>query len=369
MTNMTTLIQSNTPSGERVRVSSIDALRAIILLGILLVHALGGFGFPIDKIDTINCSGIDKFFDKFISYFLSDKCAVVFNVLFGVSFYFILKRPCYPSTKFVWRCVLLFGFGLFNKLFYTNDALCWYAFWGIILVFFRNMKPKHLLLTIIILKVIGLHMPMTGIGEYIPWYTRYEFTRPFYSIVIYRHALTNYLAIVLSGSVFGCLSNFIIGYCIGKMGWMEQLDRLVTKRLVGIAFVIYLVVFVVSYFFHHDLGLLGLSAGFFYSVCVIYAYYHIRIFQGLLHYLEAYGKMGLTNYSMQGIFGVIYVYFLGRQTLVYGLHALLGVMLLFYVCQAVFSHLWLKSHKYGPFEYLWRSITERRFIDNRISAN
>lgn len=107
---------------QKPRIGSIDAVRAIILLGILIVHTIFCYGFQMDYTNNI----VDNILYQGVNIFLNHKCAIVFNIMFGVSFYFILKKPSYPGRKFIWRCVLLFFFGLFNKLFYTYDALCFH---------------------------------------------------------------------------------------------------------------------------------------------------------------------------------------------------------------------------------------------------
>lgn len=350
------------------RIAAIDALRAVILLFILLVHTYGGFGFRISNVGHCYDGVIDSALKSFITFFLSEKSYIVFNVLFGVSFYFILKKPSYPGKKFVWRCVLLFAFGLVNKRFYTYDALCWYAFWGVFLVAFRKMNPLQLILVAVLLKLVGLLMPYLNMADLFSIPHRYSFNKPFYSILLYRHAISDYLAAVLHGSVLGTLANFLIGYSIGKMGWMERLHDLVSKRLILVSLLIYIALYSVELLFGYKSMFLSLSAGFFYSVSIIYAYYHIGCLRGVLHYLESYGKLGLTNYSAQGVFGVTFVYFFGPKVLAHGFHTLVAIMLGFYVCQAIFSKWWLKKHKYGPLEYLWRSLTDMKFWGNNLSS-
>ena len=105
------------------RITSIDALRAFTLLGILLVHATNGFGLSYN-----GCfSTLDVLLNKGVKLFLVGKCNSIFAILFGVSFYLILRNPNNSSSKFVWRCVLLVFIGLINKAFYSFDALMWYG--------------------------------------------------------------------------------------------------------------------------------------------------------------------------------------------------------------------------------------------------
>lgn len=147
------------PPISRKRITSIDALRAFTLLGILIVHATNGFGLPYEKVLT---SFLDIYCLLLNEFFLSSKCNTIFAILFGVSFYLILKNPKNSNAKFVWRCFLLALIGLFNKLFYTYDALMWYGICGMVLVLFRNFKPKYIIICCIGLLLISIYYPIRG---------------------------------------------------------------------------------------------------------------------------------------------------------------------------------------------------------------
>ena len=82
-------------------------------------------------------------------------------------------------------------------------------------------------------------------------------------------------------------------------------------------------------------------------------------------FLEPYGKLGLTNYSMQGIVGIVLAGILFVPYHISFEYYLL-TMILFYVVQVVFSIIWLRYYKYGPFEWLWRCATEKRWIKNKL---
>ena len=77
------------------------------------------------------------------------------------------------------------------------------------------------------------------------------------------------------------------------------------------------------------------------------------LFQRLLAPLKAYGRMALTNYLGQTVlillighaFGLI-----GQLRYLESLWICLGI----YVCQLLFSKLWLYFFRFGPMEWLWR---------------
>ena len=100
----------------------------------------------------------------------------------------------------------------------------------------------------------------------------------------------------------------------------------------------------------------------FYWILFIWLYNHIKWFHGLSAFFESYGKCGLTNYSMQGFIGIIVFYFLEIGYLKLPFTIVFAYSMVFFVLQALFSFFWLKKYRNGPFEYLWRCATERKWL-------
>ena len=69
------------------------------------------------------------------------------------------------------------------------------------------------------------------------------------------------------------------------------------------------------------------------------------------------GRMAFTNYLAQSvIFGwVFYGYGLGLFGHL-GAAAALGFGIALYAAQAMFSRWWLRNHRFGPLEWLWRTL-------------
>jgi uncharacterized membrane protein YeiB len=69
------------------------------------------------------------------------------------------------------------------------------------------------------------------------------------------------------------------------------------------------------------------------------------------------GRMALTNYLSQSVVQCVFFYgfFLGHWGM--GRAWQLLFVIAVYALQVAFSHLWLKRFRYGPMEWLWRSIT------------
>lgn len=76
------------------------------------------------------------------------------------------------------------------------------------------------------------------------------------------------------------------------------------------------------------------------------------------------GRMALTNYLSQSLFGIIIYYGIG-----FGLGLSMGLWQIELTAFAIFlfqiflSHLWMLHFRYGPIEWLWRMLTYRRWLN------
>jgi len=357
------------PSVSRARITSLDALRAFTLLGILIVHAFNGFGFKYCSPQ----STLDFLIVKFNDLFLVNKCNTIFAVLFGVSFYLILRNPKNSSAKFVWRCFLLLLIGLFNKLIYSFDILMWYGFWGMVLVLFRNVKPKWLLASSVALIIIAIIFAKFKFGDMLfgpVLVRRYRVEESFIDILTYPDAVKDNLRGLLNSDGFKAFACFLMGYCIAKVGFIEHLQERMTRRIVLITWMLFAALFAADFVLQkhgiNDLRRFTNYAGSAaYASAFIYAYYHFKSCNRILRYFEPYGKLGLTNYSVGGICGVIFINEFGLGLYRYPLPFILLFFIGFFLVQAVFSYYWLRYFTYGPMEYVWRVATERKPIPFR----
>ncbi len=374
---------ASAPTGYK-RITSIDSLRAFSLFGILLVHAVNGFGSVLEQSFS---SGLDILLLWSIKILFQGKCALIFNILFGISFYIILRKPNYPRSKFVWRCFLLMLIGLGTQFFYNSDALMWYGICGLFLVSITKWSNKHICVLIILLHIISyiictFHLGDIILGDYIQ-VNRYGKNIAIQDFIsLYPNGILRYFFGVLNQGVFFTFANFCIGYLIGRTGLVDKWDVLFKKKHIYYSFIIFVVINVLFFLFFlqensyssaltHILSspICGFSGAVFYTIFFVYIYNHIHS-QKILHLMEAYGRCGLTNYSLQGIIGVTVFFIFGLST--EGIHfslIIIGV-LSFYLLQLFFSNIWLRVFKNGPLEYIWRCATERKilplYINNQV---
>lgn len=93
---------------------------------------------------------------------------------------------------------------------------------------------------------------------------------------------------------------------------------------------------------------------------------------GLAHLrlaLAAVGRTALTNYLLQTIIAVAIFY--GHGLGLFGSVERTGQMLVvlaIWASQLLVSPLWLRYFRFGPFEWLWRSLTYWRLQPLRVTA-
>lgn len=357
------------PPIKKHRIISIDVLRAFALFGICLVHTIPQFGCGIlGTQDTL----IDTYAAVLVHFLFEKRCATIFSILFGISFYIILKNPQNTSRKFVWRCFLLMLIGVFDKIFYWADALMWYGICGMLLVSVRRLNCKSLAGVIATFLFLNFFLSGLQLGAYLDDYIgdshdlRYSYDCSLSNaVVLLPKAIAYYIRIALNGGIFGVFAKFMIGYLIGKLGFVEIMDKKVNLKSLFISFVIYLLFFILfsysTYFVWWSKFGYSLSGAVFYALLIVYTYNHTRL-QPIMSLFSYYGRCGLTNYMSQGIIGVIVFCHLGVAWMHVGFSFLLMGTIVFYILQAVFCYYWLKLYNNGPMEYIWRCGIERKIL-------
>lgn len=100
--------------------------------------------------------------------------------------------------------------------------------------------------------------------------------------------------------------------------------------------------------FVHSIGLFGL----------IMLLYKSGWFKWLFKLLRPVGQMAFTNYLTQSIMCGIFFYGIGFGyfgKLEY--HQLFYVVAAVWIVQIIWSNIWLKYYRFGPMEWVWRSLT------------
>jgi uncharacterized protein len=175
-----------------------------------------------------------------------------------------------------------------------------------------------------------------------------------------RHGLMDSLAVMLIGMALfriGVLTGaaptslylrlMLIGYAVGLTVNLIEVERLVrTEFAVGTLIGSYLT---------YDLGRTPLTLG---HVALIALVCRANLFPAALRRLADVGRMALTNYLAHSLIALFL--FTGAGLALFGelrRHQLYYVVLAVWIVQIAGSGLWLKRFRFGPAEWVWRSLT------------
>ena len=93
-------------------------------------------------------------------------------------------------------------------------------------------------------------------------------------------------------------------------------------------------------------------------VCIALLLYQKKNWRKRLANFYHIGRMGLTTYLMQTLFGFILFFGVGFNLLdTIGASACFFIGISIFGFQIIFANWWLSKFYYGPVEWLWRSLT------------
>lgn len=383
------------------RVEIIDVLRGFALLGIIIVHFTEQYyagQAPESQVAFGGKSIADHIVQGFSGIFIQGKFFMIFSFLFGLSFFIQLdKSNGSPSFlfRFSWRLIILFVIGYLHHLHYRGDILTIYAVLGFGLLFCYKLPDKALL---IIALFLVLNVPSLFFRLYQAAYGSGEnpFNPDQKQLEVYYNTLKSgtYMSIlkanlnefgfkfnfqVLSGRIYITFGLFLLGLYAGRKNffakwqeqikWIRKLSKFALWTIVG-CFVFMGIVFGGTALAKVKLndGVQWAFGGLAYDVfntCLATLYvmgilllFNKEKWKARLMQFYALGRMGLTTYLMQTLFGFLIFFSVGLHLLgEMGAFLCLLIGLSVFVFQIQFSKWLLKKFWFGPVEWLWRSLT------------
>ena len=377
------------------RIEVVDALRGFAVMAIMLLHNIEHFNFyDFPAASSAFMEAMDKGIWETLFFLFSGKAYAIFSLLFGFSFFIQYNNQAEKGKdfrlRFLWRLFLLFIIGCFNGAFFPGDILVLYSIIGVVLVLVCKWSDRAVLIAAIILMLQPLELGKFFYAminpDYVPaagvWRVHSQRMYPFLSqpdfwAMVKSNLWDGQLFSLLwawgYGRFFQTASLFLLGMLIGRRQLFANLSehRVFWMRTL----VIGAVCFVPLYFITASLpdmisnkamltpmNTVVSSFRNFSFMCVLVACF-VFLWQQvstheMLHGLVPYGKMSLTNYLGQSIFGSLLFYHWGFE-----LGRYLGITysfffgILFVILQMVFCSWWLRHHKHGPFEGLWKRLT------------
>ncbi len=145
----------------------------------------------------------------------------------------------------------------------------------------------------------------------------------------------------------------LIGYGIGiPIGWLAFKDGLLAQVNDFSGFVDR---YRIQHQLLYDVRRILLTIG---HASLLLLIFRSRIVPWLMKALSKVGQMAFTNYLMQSIICTWFFYGYGfgfYNKLKF--HELYYVVFSVWIFQLIFSSIWLRYYRFGPFEWLWRSLT------------
>lgn len=425
----TTQFSVNQPVVERIQ--SLDLLRGVALLGILMMN-IPYFALP-DAVfhhqEYAHPGDVNFWTNMVVNVLFEGKMRAIFSMLFGVGILLFTANKEAASggsilvaDLYYRRMLWLVVFGVVHVfgVLWFGDILYWYGLDGLLLFTVRNVAPRRLLLGAVLcfaflvfqrcwdfaevqqkrsnyLTAIALekqHKPLNEAqkvdkttwesiekrraldqtkadeeikamqGNYVQVWNHVRPIGVESQSVYYYHNLWDSLGMMLLGMAlfkWGILTNgskrtywlfVLIGYGIGiPLGYWAVWQEAAATQNYGQFLDANWLPPAVTY----NVRRISMTLG---HVGLIMLASRIGIFGWLWQSLRAVGQMAFTNYVLQSLIctGIFYGYGLGYygQLQYYQLfYIVAGVWLL----QLIISPLWLYHFRFGPLEWLWRSLT------------
>lgn len=396
------------PVRKKERFAILDILRGFALVGIAVANfpefALFTFLKP-DAVAAMPTAGADRWV-RFLQYvFVDGKFYTIFSLLFGIGFSIIIsnamRRGASGFRIFYRRMAILLGFGFVHLMFiWSGDILMLYALMGMLLPLFRNCSDRTLLswaaVLLFVPVIIDFACEFAGVSlsagvvrlqqhycakygitddNFAYWLRDADSYGGVFQFLV-QGALVRVQEFVDGNRYFKVMGLFLIGFCIGRRRMYAHtvMRRRMLRRvaLTGCCAGLPLsVVYAWSAVNGHPWGNAAHSLLYFVSVYIVgFAYvaaiclvYNRHPRARVFSLFSAPGRMALTNYIGQSVWGMAIYYGIGL-----GLGASMGLSLVVpvavgvWLVEALSNLLWLRFFNFGPLEWIWRMLTYgRRF--------
>ncbi len=399
------------PLEPKQRIEILDILRGFALLGIIFNNMLyfSGYSFmPFNDLKQI----IDFQFNEKI-YFILDivitaKFYTLFSILFAVGFYIQFNKYKDDSGNFLKtyrrRISILFLIGFIHSLIWYGDILLTYSIIAFILILFRNIKPVNvlrlsaffILLPLLIdcailpfsesLNVISseytpsnahVQYPDITVEAVINTFQNGSITEIFFLNI--HNILWKYLSYIPSGRLFIIFGIFLLGYYLASIGFFTKKTQstilLISSLIIGLLSTIFAKLLggstlqfppTPSNILYKFLLVVGQIFMCIFYISSLFKIANTSKGKKVLKQLIPVGRMALSNYIFQTLTMIIIFYNFGFNWFgKIGLMPTMGIVILILITQIILSNLWLKHFRFGPLEWIWRSLTYKKRIKIR----
>jgi uncharacterized protein len=370
-----------TPLPPSQRIEALDVLRALALLGVIVINTVFEFRVSIFQQflpNSENLSFIDRILQSFLAAAIELKAFALFSLLFGAGLAIQFDRLANHPRRAVLllrRLAVLLVIGVVHLvLIWNGDILVEYAVAGFVVLPLLFAPRRLALAAAVAALALYLAMPLLPAAVAFPsasWMrahiteaTRVYGSGGFLDVLAFR--VSEIPAIFpLHVLIF---PRTVALFLFGALAWRSGLVRRAPQRALWFAAIAGILCGgALSIAAAADIPLAGasrevmgraggvvLAAGY---AAAVLAAMRSAFGKQLLGWAAPVGRMAFSNYLAQSlILGVIFYGYgfglFGRTSVT----AALAIALAVYASQAALSAWWLKRCRYGPVEWLWRSL-------------
>ena len=363
------------PVRESARITSLDLIRGVAVLGILLMNAVS-FKFGSAPYLNLSAGGSDTWLDWtvgiFGEIFVDQKFMGLFSMLFGAGMILFIDRAAQKGKRAVllnlWRNALLFMIGVLHFTLWDGDVLTAYAISSLFLIAMRGL-PSWALVSIgvaVFASSIGMTLIVQDMAD--------EPGRSLAGLWTPGEADTDDVIWLpfLFGYFLRGLGLILVGAGLYRLGFMNGGLSAKTYRVtavaglaVGLPLAAASVVVTEVNDYSRDIAFLGQIPNTLGTIPASLAYMSLIILWNnredsrLKRRLRAVGRMALTNYLSQTVLGVLVLTVLLGDADGVGRAAVLLFVFAVWALQLWWSQAWSSRFLFGPAEWLWRVATYR----------
>jgi uncharacterized protein len=382
-----------TPPSERI--TSLDALRGFALLGILVIN-IRVFSMPEQTLLNPNVygdfTGLD-YWTWFLGHvFAQSKFITIFSALFGAGVLLFVESKEEKGQDAVRlhlrRTAVLIAIGLLHAyLLWYGDILVTYGFTGVFLLFVRDLDARRLAglagVFLLFIPAVELFAAVSIGGEALAgqWMPSEAAIRQ--EVAAYRGGWLDQMSHRVDSSFQRQTSGFIgssfwrvggvmlLGMALYKRGVLTGerstafYRRLVAGGVIGVGIVVAGVAYIEANDWSAGAALYWRQFNYVGSLLVAGGYVGLvtlfvrRRGEGIAtRALAAVGRTAFTNYLLQTVIAttIFYGHGLGLFGSVSRVEAM-GIVVAIWAVQVPLSMLWLRYFRFGPVEWVWRTLT------------
>jgi uncharacterized protein len=369
------------PVNPSDRIDSIDALRGVALLGVLAINLVMEFRVSIFErflVAARPATSLDRAVETILMLAVDLKAFALFSLLFGVglAIQFEHLSTCPRRALLLFRrLIVLLTFGLIHLcLIWNGDILTEYAVAGLIVLPFL-FGPRWLLaggaaaflgvyLAMQVWPPAGLFPSFTSIQRDVQEANQIYATGSFGEVLAFRLREIPLFASLHVYMFPRTLGLFLFGAFVWRSGVLRKPHQVLLfstgAGCIGLGAFLILpgssgsVAAMGIGKLASPVGTIALALGY---AATILAIANLASGRALLGWAVPLGRMAFTNYLAQSlIFGwIFYGYGLGLFGSIGAAKALV-IGLAVYIAQVFFSAWWLGRYRYGPVEWLWRTL-------------